>query len=104
MLSMFTARKAVLVCMFSLPVLAMIGCGSLLPPEASGGLKVLQNKMNKLTGEEIQAMATLGNVPLTDEQADVLAKFLADNNLTSLTEVQALIARTKMPAWSKSPS
>ncbi len=93
MASMSTARKVALVCLFSPPVLAVIGCGSVVPPEVSGGMKVLANKMNTLTGTEIQAMAGAANIPLTIDQANVIAEFLADNDIASMADVEALIVK-----------
>ncbi len=92
--------KVLLLCVASLPILGAAGCTSLLPPELRAGAKILGGSMDTLTGVEIQAAAlSFGGVVLTDAQADAIAKFLKDNNLATLDDIQAL-----MDQWEQDPS
>jgi hypothetical protein len=95
-------RTAALVCAVSLPFLAVAGCGSLVPPDASGMLKIVTGQMNNLSGEEIQALTTspivaayAPDLQLTDVQADAIAEFLADNNIATIADLQALLLRVQ---------
>lgn len=91
-----TLRRAVLTCAVAVPFLAMVGCGgSLVPPEVSAMAKVASGQMNTLTGAEIEAVATtyLPDLPLTAEQADAIAQFLADNNVATITDLEALLQK-----------
>jgi hypothetical protein len=57
--------------------------------------KVAAGRMNTLTGAEIEAVATtyLPDLPMTTEQADAIAQFLADNNIATITDMQTLLQK-----------
>jgi hypothetical protein len=91
-------RAAALVCAISLPLIAVAGCASIVPPDVSGLMKIATGRMNNLTGEEVLALASSSvvaayapNIQLTDAQADAIAEFLADNNIATLADLQALL-------------
>jgi hypothetical protein len=95
-------RTAALVCAVSVPFLAVAGCGSLVPPDASGMLKIATGQMNNLSGEEIQAMtaspivaAYAPDLQLTDVQADAIAEFLSDNSIATIADLQALLLKVQ---------
>lgn len=93
MVRLFSVRNAVWVVVLFLPVLAMVGCASVAPPEVSGGTKVLMGRMTSLTSTEVQAMASVANITLTDAQAQAIVQFLVDNNINSLNDAEALITK-----------
>lgn len=96
MVSMSAFRKVVLVCAVALPMLAVVGCGtSLVPPEVSALAKIGTGQMNTLSGTEIKAVADTfvpGSL-LTDPQADAIAQFLSENDIATIADAQALVAK-----------
>jgi hypothetical protein len=89
-----------LVCAVSLCVISVTGCSSVVPPDVSAMTKIATGQMNALTGAEIQALTTspiiaayVPDLQLTDPQAAAIAQFLADNNVATIADLQALIAR-----------
>jgi hypothetical protein len=80
------------------PRLRNQGGGSLV----SAGLKIAQNRIHQLTPDELQILADAVvartpdlDVVVTDEQAADAVAFIQENNLKSVSDVEALIAQAQ---------
>jgi hypothetical protein len=95
-MSTFTLRSAAILCALSLPVLTLAGCGAV-SAEVSAMTKIATGHMDTLTGQEVQAVAAyfVTGVELNDQQADAIAQFLADNDVATMADLQALIEKAR---------
>jgi hypothetical protein len=84
--------KAAVLCSISVVVAMIVGCGAA-SPEVSAMTKIATGQVNKLTGAEIQALATkfVPGSSLTSDQADAMANFLAGTQMKTLTDLVPVI-------------
>lgn len=89
-----TLRSVAVLCAVFLPLLMLVGCGAA-SAEVSALTKIATGHMDTLTGPEVQAVAArfVPGVELSDEQADAIAQFLADNHVATMADMQTLIEK-----------
>jgi hypothetical protein len=73
------------------------GCGAAASPEISAVMKIAQGTMDTLTAAEIQALDTtfLPTLPLTEQEAGVIAEFLSLNKVATIADMEALIQKAE---------